>query len=128
MTKKEKEYTKSVMENINKLREYGIPQENSVKAEVFLKTIKENINSDNKCIIDKDYFLASLVQFKYISKKKDGGYVAKEEYINNGLLEVKECFIITKSIKKNYTVLLTTKGQEYFKEFVLKLIHLRSTP
>ena len=120
-----KENVKNVMESINKIRKYNIPQENSVVAETFLKKIPENVEN-NKCIINDEYLLTSLVQFKYITKGKNG-YLPTKESINNGLLEVKERFIITTDIKYGYTVLFTPKGQDFFKDLVIKLINLKTT-
>ena len=132
MTKKEKENIKQVMKCIDALRKYKTPGKDSITADSFLRNIEENINSANKLIIDDEYLLATLTQFDYIQKKKKGeGYVPQEEYIENGLFEVRECFIITSNIKKSYTLLFTTKGQEFFKNVVLQLINLkqpRKTP
>ena len=117
-----------LMKYIDELREYNIPQESSINAENFLKGIPENIDNNNKCIINDEFLLKSLVQFKYITKKKEGvGYVPKKEYLDEGLLEVNECFIITKGVRKSYTLLFTPKGQAFFKNVVLKLIDLRAT-
>lgn len=115
-----------IMESINKARKYKLPENDSVIAETFLKSIPENVDNNDKCIIDNGYLLTSLAKFKYIKKCKNGGYEPQKEYVENGLFEVKECFIITTSIKNSYTLLFTLKGQEFFKEFVLKLIDLKT--
>ena len=128
MTKKEEKMIEIIMEDISKIRKYKYPKKDSIIAEEFLRSIPENYTPNNKLIIDDEYLFQTMEQFKYIKKKQGEGYIPSEELLNNGMLEVRECFIITERFRRNNTLYFTPIGQEFFKTIVLNLINAAKTP
>ena len=125
--KMEKNYEK-ILEEIDKIREYDKPSNNSKNTSEWLKTIEENKN-DKKMFINSKDILNHLRNMGYIKKNDNGdGYIPTKKYFKKGLFDIGENYIYRYNkygLKQSCTILITEKGMNVLKKDVISLIEMK---
>lgn len=123
------EIKKTIIKQINEIREYPIPDNSSLTAKEWLNIIPENKDDKNKNIVNDNMLLSNLVSLNYIKKNfKGNGYVPQKKYFDSQLFDVRENYRTSNdsNLIQTCTVLFTPKAQEELKSIVLKLIEMKN--